>query len=312
MKVAITVDELLLFLGAPLPQGYTSTTIATGMLGALADHEVQGAYAFPHTAPAVEDPRLYEVFEQWVDAGHHVGNHTHHHACLNWLTAEQYCADIRRAEDTIGSLIERAPSKYFRYTMDIPGRSEAKRGAVEDFLREQGYRNAPITSWFNDFAWIAPYARAIDSGDAEALAFLRTSYVNAAVDLFEEHAAAARKMFGADIPYIWLIHGTPPAQDLMGEILQRLVELGAEFISLDEAMQHPVHRMMPPVDGLSRNHLQRIGMPIGLEFGQLAPDVMGQVVTSALPVGEDPMAVYDEVIKGMCDRADGTLDWSWE
>ena len=39
---------------------------------------------------------------------------------------------------------------------------------VEEFLHENGYRNAPTTTWFSDFAFIVPFQRALINGDIEA------------------------------------------------------------------------------------------------------------------------------------------------
>jgi len=242
MEIAITIDELLLWDGTPMPRGYTPHTVLDGLLDALAQHDVTGVYAFAHTSPVEDDPALRAVLERWCEAGHHLGNHTHCHANLNWLTADRYCDDIRVAETFIGDLVDQAPTKYFRHAMDMSGRSEAKRGAVQDRLRDDGYTTAPITAWFGDFAWTAPYARALDAGDQDAVSLLRTSYVEAAVGQLHAHAEAARRMFGSDLPCIWLIHGTSLAQDLLGEILRRFTVEGVRFVSLEQAMKHPVHR----------------------------------------------------------------------
>lgn len=156
MKIAVTVDELLLWDGTPMPPGYTAPTVVDGMLGTFREHGIEGVYGFAHTSPVADRPAEREVLERWCDGGHHLGNHTHCHACLNWVGAEKYCEDVRVAEDVLGDLLEAAPTRYFRHAMDMTGRSEAKRGEVEDFLRERGYTTAPITAWFGDFAWTAP------------------------------------------------------------------------------------------------------------------------------------------------------------
>jgi peptidoglycan/xylan/chitin deacetylase (PgdA/CDA1 family) len=312
MDIAITIDELLLWDGTPMPRGYTPHTVMDGLLDALAQHDVAGVYAFSHTSPVEDDPSLRKVLERWCEGGHHLGNHTHCHANLNWLGADQYCADIRVAEGIVGDLVDQAPVKYFRHAMDMSGRSEAKRGAVEDRLRDDGYTTAPITAWFGDFAWTAPYARALDAGDRDAVSLLRTSYVEAAVGQLHAHADAARRMFGADLPYIWLIHGTSLAQDLLGEILARFAAQGARFVSLEEAMKHPVNRAFPPVSGKFANHLQRYALAAGDAVAPPPAELTMQVLTAALPAGENPMAIYDDIIGRMCTRAGGALDWSWE
>ena len=144
------------------------------------------------------------------------------------------------------------------------------------------------------------------------MSLLRTSYVEAAVGQLHAHADAARRMFGTDLPYIWLIHGTSLAQDLLGEILARFAAQGARFVSLEEAMKHPVNRAFPPVSGKFANHLQRYALAAGDPVAQPPADLTMQVLTAALPAGENPMAIYDDIIGRMCTRAGGTLDWSWE
>lgn len=311
MKIAITVDELILWDGTPMPPGYTAATVMDGMLRAFREHRVAGVYGFAHTSPVADRPDDREILERWCAAGHHLGNHTHHHACLNWVGAQRYCDDVRLAEDVLGDLLEAAPTRYFRHAMDMTGPSEARRGEVEGFLRAQRYTTAPITAWFGDFAWTAPYARALHAGDRDAAAMLRTSFVEAAVARLHDHAEAGRRLFGADLPLIWLVHGTALAQDVLGEILQRFADDGVELIPLDDAMRHPVHRVHSPVTPLFRNHLERIALAAGDEVPAPPPEAVAQVITSGLAEGEDPMAVYDAILRRIVDRVDGTWNWSW-
>jgi hypothetical protein len=99
-----------------------------------------------------------------------------------------------------------APERYFRYAMDMAGETQTKRGRVEDHLRASGYRNAPITGRFGDFAWIILYYRAVVSKDEGAKRVLQETYVCSAVEQLAAHARLARSLFGQDIPLIWLIH----------------------------------------------------------------------------------------------------------
>jgi peptidoglycan/xylan/chitin deacetylase (PgdA/CDA1 family) len=312
MDIAVTVDELIIWDGSPLPSGYTPTTITEGLTRALADHGISGVWGFPHTSPLDDEPRHREVLERWCAAGHHIGNHTHCHACLNWVSGAAYVEDIKRSEEVLGDLLDVAPERYFRYAMDMSGPSEVRRGAVEDHLRENGYTAAPITSWFGDFAWIVPYERALRLGDRGAAAMLRETYLQAALFNLEAHAAAARAMFGADLPYIWLIHGTSIAQDMLGEILAAFAARGARFISLPEAMHHPAHRALPPVSRHFRNHLQRYALATGTELAEPPPEFVAQVLGAA-QAPDEPTAIeiYDDVLRRMNARVGGEFDWDW-
>lgn len=97
LEVAVTVDELLLWDDAPMPEGYTREKIVTSVIDVLARHQIDGVYGFAHTSPLDTDSGLKEILRHWVDSGHHLGNHTHCHACLNWVSAKNYCEDIERS-----------------------------------------------------------------------------------------------------------------------------------------------------------------------------------------------------------------------
>jgi len=311
IDVVITVDDLLIWDGTPLPAGYTRESVVDSMIKTFKKHGLSGIYGFPHTSPLDQDRGLISVFEHWCDSGHHLANHTHCHACLNWVSAKSYCDDIKRAEAHIGHLIEKAPKRYFRYAMDMSGQAEIKRGEVEDFLQASGYENAPITAWFGDFAWIAPYYRAVESKDAAALAMLRKSFLDAALFQLQNHANAARRMFGRDIPYIWLIHATPIGADMLDEVIVAFKDAGVRFVSLEEAMRDPVHKAMPRASAKFRNHLQRYALMQGVEMQEVPPEVFGAILNAAPMPGIDSIEIYDKILRGMCERASGTYEWEW-
>lgn len=313
IEVAITVDELVLWDGSPIPQGYTPQSIAATFTETFAAHHVPGVYGFAHTYPFAQDPGLREVLHDWVEAGHNLGNHTHLHASLNWVEGSQYIDDIKRAEDELGDLLDLAPSRLFRYAMDMSGPSEQKRGAVEDYLREANYTHAPITAWFGDFAWIAPYFRAHLTGDREALEMLRRAYVDAAVFNLRSHSAAARTLYGHDIPYIWLIHCSPIGADCLDDILTAFEQSGVRFVSLESALDHPSNKVVPPVDWRFRNHLERTLRANGIEREQVPAELVQAVLAAAPADGWDSFDVYENhILKPIVERAGGTWLWTWE
>jgi len=313
VKVAVTVDDFVLWDGVPMPDGITPLGITKSIAATLADHGLTGVYGFSHTHRLDSDPGLMAAWEAWVEAGHHLGNHTHLHAPLRWMSGDQYCADIDKAEGLIGNLIAMAPERYFRYAMDMAGETESKRGRVEDHLRASGYRNAPITAWFGDFTWIIPYYRAVVSKDEDAKRMLQETYVSSAVGQLAEYAQLARRLFGQDIPLIWLIHGTAIATDTLGTILNAFAESGVEFVPLPEAMSHPAHFAMPPCNSeFLRNHLQRYAIAAGIPEPHLDPELFGRVITAAPVEGYDTVTVFEQrMLKPLAQRAGAAYDWTW-
>jgi peptidoglycan/xylan/chitin deacetylase (PgdA/CDA1 family) len=312
IKIAVTVDDFVMFDGIPEPAGSDAVSVTRAVAKTLTDHNLHGVYGFTHTHRLAEEPQLMGAFESWVEAGHHLGNHTHNHATIAWMSGETYCADIDLAEKYIGPMIDAAPQRYFRYASDMCGAEEQKRGQVEDHLRERGYKNAPITAWFSDFAWIVPYFRAKTNDDHDALEMLRSTYVQAALDQLTAHSRSAKEMFGGDVPLIWLIHGTPITVDTLDTILSEFADLGVEFIDLPEAMRHPANFGMPPVETRFANHLQRYAFAAGLTPPEVSPELMHQVMAASPLDGYDTVPYLEEqVLKRQAARVGAEFKWAW-
>jgi hypothetical protein len=82
VKLAITMDDMLLFRGVPVPKNYSSLGIARAMMQALTRHGATDTYAFSNTAPAEDDPSSCACSITGWSRAHHVANHTHHHASI--------------------------------------------------------------------------------------------------------------------------------------------------------------------------------------------------------------------------------------
>ena len=312
VQVAITVDDFVLWDGTPLPDGHSSLDVTRALADALTGAGQNGVYGFAHTYSIAEDPASLACWNAWLEAGHHLGNHTHQHAPLRWMSADDFCRDVDQAEKLIGSLVDLAPERYFRYPMDMSSGSESKRGQVEDFLRDNGYRNAPITCWFGDFVYIVPYQRSLITGDVDAQARLEDLHVQGAIEGLEAHAASARTMFGTDVPHIWMVHGTPLAARTIGRIIEAYKQRGVQFVSLEQAMQHPVNFSMPPVEDSFSNHLQRYAMAAGIAKPDLSEELFGEILFKCPINGMDTLQYYDEkVLKPIADRVGSPYLWDW-
>jgi peptidoglycan/xylan/chitin deacetylase (PgdA/CDA1 family) len=246
VKLAITMDDMLLFRGVPMPKGYSSVAIASAMTQALEHHGAKGVYAFSNTAPADEDPELLRVFDHWVEHGHHVANHTHYHASINWVEADTYIGDIERTEKIIARWAALAPQRCFRYCNDMWGDTAEKQATVGAYLARHGYTPVPVSVGFRDTRFHPAYWRTLKAGDREGVAFLRRAFVDTALHELRLHAENARAVFGRDPVHIWLIHGTPLGGDCLDEILDRFEAAGVQFVSLAEAMADPMNALVPP------------------------------------------------------------------
>jgi peptidoglycan/xylan/chitin deacetylase (PgdA/CDA1 family) len=246
LKIAITIDDMLLLRGVPMAPAHSVPSNAQAIIAALKSHHVSGVYQFSNTAPVEDDPSLLKVFDRWVEDGHHVANHTHHHPPLNWVDADTYARDIEKAEKYLGRYISKAPRRCFRFCMDLWGDTACKCGAILKRLEEMAYTPIPVSVGFHDIRWNAAYCRVLKRGSAEEAAQLRRAYVDSALHQLRIHAANARAVFGRDPIHIWLIHGTSIGADCLEEILTSFREAEVDFVPLDDAMSDPMNAQIPP------------------------------------------------------------------
>jgi peptidoglycan/xylan/chitin deacetylase (PgdA/CDA1 family) len=246
LKIAITIDDMLLLRGVPLAPAHSVPSNVKAIVAALKAHGVGGVYQFSNTAPVEDDPALLNVFDTWVESGHHVANHTHHHPPINWVDADAYARDIEKAEKYLGRYIRHAPRRCFRFCMDLWGDTPCKCEAILGRLREMDYTPVPVSIGFHDIRWNAAYCRVLSRGSAEEAEQLRRAYVDSALHELRVHAANARAVFGRDPVHIWLIHGTSIAADTLERILSRFAEAAVDFVPLDDAMRDPMNANIPP------------------------------------------------------------------
>jgi peptidoglycan/xylan/chitin deacetylase (PgdA/CDA1 family) len=287
VKLAITMDDMLLFRGVPMPRGYSSLAIAQAMTAALRRHRVPGVYAFSNTAPAEDNPDLLRVFDHWVEQGHHIANHTHHHPSINWVDAQTYIDDIERTEEIIKRWSALAPQRYFRYCMDMWGDTPEKVETVATYLARQRYTAVPVTLGFRDTRFHPAFWRALSRDDHEGIAHLRREFINTAVHELRLHAANARAVFGRDPAHIWLIHGTPLGGDCLDAILDAFEAAGVEFISIAEAMQDPMNARVPPrVSPEFIHQVEKWALVHGVPVDDRAPKILEEIEKLNVMPGE--------------------------
>lgn len=292
IRLAITVDDMLLFRGVPYAPGYSALGNARTFTDVFRRHGVAGVYQFSNTAPAEDNAELFKVFDHWVENGHHVANHTHHHPSINWLTAKQYARDIEKAEGFLAPWLKAAPRRCFRFCMDMWGDTPCKCEEILQYLGEQEYRPIPVSVGFHDFRWHAAHFRVVRRGTPQELAELRARYVQSAVRELRVHAANARAVFGHDPALIWLIHGTPIAADCLDLILQAFTEAGVDFISLDEAMADPMNAQVPPrVNNEFIFQIEKWALAKGVPVNDLHPRVIEQIETLHPAEGESALDI---------------------
>ena len=241
MRVAFTLDDIPLWPRSHPPDGFTVASIMRKISEALAHNGVYDVYGFGNSWSLVQHPELAAVLDAWVEAGHHVGNHTHSHLALTDVGAERYCGDIDLADRHLAPWLSQAPSRVFRYAICHWGDSEEKRARVREHLAATKYRPVDVSSWWHEWHWNRAWRNARERGDADAMTRLQRDFEKAVLAQLRYDHATLAEWAGHDAPVIALGHTVPFFAEVADRVFARLVAEGVEFIALEEALADPVY-----------------------------------------------------------------------
>ena len=242
-RVAITVDDL--------PGAIPATPTANGELRELERYnQAIPAILRAHHAPAigfVNEKKLHvagerdaraALLERWIDAGLELGNHTYSHANFNAVSLQEMEDETIRGEVVTRSLLMTAgkSERYFRYPYLFTGPTAELKEAFEAFLKSRGYKNAPVTVdnadyMFNDILHVARMQK-----DGKLAEQAKREYIQFAQTEFDYFEDASRKLFGREIPQIFLMHDNEINTETLDELLRILEKRGYQFVTLDEAL----------------------------------------------------------------------------
>lgn len=254
-RIAISFDDV------PRSEGafFTPAERARRLLAGLNAAGVEQAVFF------VNPGNLEKPFgaggEKWISdyvaAGHVLANHTFSHWHLNVTPADQYLADIDRAEAWLKPRPGYRP--WFRYPyLDEGGPDKARRDAVRAGIKARGLRNGYVTIEDSDWNTDDLMIRAVREGKKMDMEALKRFYVDGHVEAAEFYDALARRTIGRSPAHMLLLHETDLAALYIADLIAGLRAKGWQIITADEAYTDPLRDSDEP----DVPHAQ--GMLIGL------------------------------------------------
>ena len=183
---------------------------------------------------------------RYVASGHVIANHSFAHRPLTQVSAQDYLADIDRAEMWLkGRTGHRA---WFRFPFLNEGRSDkAKRDAVRAGLKARGLGYGFVTVDASDWNMEARAAVAVKAGKKIDMAALRDLYVESHVQSAEFNHGLALKTIGRSPAHVMLLHETDLAALYIGDLVRALRRAGWQIVSADEAFSDPLINAAPDV-----------------------------------------------------------------
>ncbi len=245
-RVALTFDDLPAH--GPLPPGLTRVDIATRIIDALRSHKAPAVYGFVNAKDLDEHPDDAQVLRLWRDAGYPLGNHAFSHMDLHANSVEAFQQDVLADEATLRTFTGDQDWHWFRFPYLREGDTSDKHRAVMAFLKAHGYKAAEVTLSFDDYAYNEPYARCLAKSDTAAIEWLKQSYLTRAAESLDRGQAAARTLFGRDIPHVMLLHIGGFETVMLPRLLDLLQQRGFTLVTLPDAASDPAYEVDATLD----------------------------------------------------------------
>jgi peptidoglycan-N-acetylglucosamine deacetylase len=192
-------------------------------------------------------PDGLNILEEWVNAGHYLGNHTYHHIDLAKTSVSEYIADIQKNEPILSQLTHNTNYRYFRYPFLAEGNTQDKRDGIRQFLFEHDYKAAPVTTDFFEYEWNDSYVRCLSKHDEKSIAWLKKSYLEQSSNALIISHELSQLLFNRDIKNILLIHINAMSADMLDDLLTSYEKQQVKFISLSDALNDDVYQINPNV-----------------------------------------------------------------
>ena len=281
-RVAITIDD------GPVVNEMSDLgrfqRITNGLIGAFQAEQVP-VTMFVNEAqlnvPGQRDARA-AVLDQWLDAGFDLANHSYSHRSANQVPFDRYADDIIKGEVITRAVLERRGKTltWFRYPYLHAGRDEQGHGQILSFLESRGYRVAPVTVDYADYAFAGPFTRELRAGNVELANRIRQAYVDQVDPGFEHAEKASMEVFGREIPQILLIHCNELNAVAVRDTITKMRQRGYRFITLEDAMSDAAYARRDTFTGPGGSWLNRSAAAMGKRIeSTTSPSVPAWVTT---------------------------------
>jgi peptidoglycan-N-acetylglucosamine deacetylase len=260
-RIALTFDDI-----PRAPGAFLTQEERTGrLIAALKSARVRQAAFFVNPGSLANPERAggEARIGRYVRAGHVLGNHSFSHPALTAVTAEDYLADIDKAEAWLKGREGRRP--WFRFPYLNEGRQDkAKRDAVRAGLKSRGLQNGYVTADASDWHLEQLAIDARKAGKAIDMDALRDLYVESHVGAADFYDGLARQTLGRSPAHVLLLHETDLAALWIGDLVAALREAGWTIVSADQAFADPINAAMPDVPSANGTLTEALAWEKGL------------------------------------------------
>lgn len=243
-RIALSFDDV------PRQRGafFTPEERTAKLIAALRQAKVRQAVFFvnPGRLDTPDGAGGEQRIAAYAAAGHAIANHSFSHPHLSERTADEFLADVDKAEVWLKGRPGYRPWLRFPF-LDEGGKDKAKRDAVRAGLAARGLRNGYVTADGSDWHLEQLTIDAKAAGKPMDMKALRRLYLQMQLSAAEYHDAMARSTLGRSPAHVLLLHETDLAALFIGDLVTELRRQGWTVITADQAYADPLRKAFPDV-----------------------------------------------------------------
>jgi peptidoglycan-N-acetylglucosamine deacetylase len=235
-EVAITMDDFTLSEAWP----HTPAQVNRRLLDLFDKHRLRITLFVK--AANVDEPGARRLLNDWVEAGHTIGNHTYSHRPIyaRGMTLQEFELDVLHAERLLQGFD--TYQRIFRFPALKEGDTLQVRDGIREFLKQHGYCNGRVTIDASD--WY--YARRLQSRLRVEPAFdicrFKDPYVQHIRDRSLYYDKLARDVLGRSPKHTLLVHYSYLNSEFLEDVLGMYRALNWRVINSSDAFRDPVFR----------------------------------------------------------------------
>lgn len=233
-RIALTFDD------APRADSavFSGLERAEVLIAALASEDAGAAAFFVTTKGFERDRQGRARIAQYAQAGHLIANHSHAHNWARQTQADEYLADIDRAQEMLGGFENLRP--WYRYPFLDEGRDAEKIAALVQGLEERGLSNGYVTVDNYDWHIEQRLQQALKAGQSVNFDALGKAYVQLLLYSAEYYDSLAVQTLGQSPVHVLLLHENDVAALYVDDLIRAFRASGWEIVSPDDAYSDPL------------------------------------------------------------------------
>lgn len=186
----------------------------------------------------------FSLLHEWIKRDYVIpGNHTFSHSRYSEMGFESFSNDVVKGEIITKELAQKYKKtlKYFRFPFNDLGKDSIQHIQMTKFLISQNYIITPYTFESSDWMFNFLYEYYLEKDQKEKAKHIAQTYIDKTLESFDFFREVTQKQYGRNVNQIYLCHDNRLNADYIHVIIQRLINKGYSFASLEKILEDKIY-----------------------------------------------------------------------